>query len=304
MIALSPVVQETANFLRAIIPTVVELVTTIDTAAPPVLADPTQIHRVLVNLCTNAWHALDDEAGRIEIKLESITLSSTGADRLAGLRPGRFACLSVSDTGKGLAPAILGRIFDPFFTTKGPGKGTGLGLSVVHGIVHEHDGAITVASQPGMGATFQIYLPAAAAPEDPLPALTSSTLRGDGQRILYLDDEEPLVSIATRMLERLGYQVAGFTRPVDALTAFRESPEKFDLVITDLNMPGSSGLHVAIEFLKLRPDVPIVLSSGRVTDDLRQSARIAGIRDVLHKPNTIAEFTETIHRLTAKPRQP
>ncbi len=302
VIELGPTLQEAVNFLRATIPSVVEFVMSIDTTAPPVLADPTQVHQVIANLCTNAWHALEDQPGRIEVKLEAVTLDATAANRLAGLKPGRMACLSVTDTGKGMDAATLERIFDPFFTTKERGKGTGLGLSVVHGIVQGHDGAITVASQPGRGTTFQVYFPAAAASVEAAPALVSAPVRGDGQHILFLDDEEPLVYLATRMLERLGYRVTGFTRAVDAVGAFRDNPAQFDLVIADLNMPGASGLEVAADVLKLRPDLPVVLCSGHVTEDLRQRARNAGIREVLYKPNTMEELSEAIHRLAVQTR--
>lgn len=303
VIELGPTLQETVNFLRATIPSIVELVVSIDTAAPPVLADPTQVHQVIANLCTNAWHALEDQPGRVEVKLQAVTLDRAAASRLAGLKPGRVACLSVTDTGKGMDAATLERIFDPFFTTKEQGKGTGLGLSVVHGIVQAHDGAITVVSQPGRGTTFQVYFPAAAAPVSAVPGPVSAPHRGESQHILYLDDEEPLVFLATRMLERLGYHVTGFTRAADAVSAFRENPGQFDLVIADLNMPGASGLQVAADLLKVRPDLPVVLCSGHVTEDLRQRARNAGIREVLYKPNTMEEFSEAIHRLAVKTRQ-
>ena len=223
---------------------------------------------------------------------------------MPGLRPGRYACLAVSDTGTGIDAPGLERIFDPFFTTKGPGKGTGLGLSVVHGIVQSHDGAIAVASEPGKGSTFQVYLPAATtAPADSILPPVTKPQRGERQRILYLDDEEPLVLIATRMLSRLGYLIRGFTCANEALRAFRENPGQFDLVITDQNMPEASGLTVAEEILKTRPDIPILLNSGRVTDDLKQHAHRLGIREVLIKPTTPEDLCESIHRFAIR-RQP
>ena len=304
VVELGPILQESLKFLRATIPAVVELVMSIDAGTPPVLADPTQIHQVVLNLCTNAWHALGDQPGRIEIKLQPVTLDAASAGRFAGLKPGRVACLSVTDTGKGMDAAILERIFDPFFTTKEPGKGTGLGLSVVHGIVQGHDGAISVSSQPGGGATFQVYFPATNAPVPAAAAPVSSPHRGEGQHILYLDDEESLVFLGERMLQRLGYRVTGFTRAADAVQAFRASPGQFDLVITDLNMPGASGLDVAAELLRIRPDVPIVLCSGHVTEELRQRARASGICEVLYKPNTVEEFSEAIHRLATRTSKP
>jgi len=303
VIALGPILQEAVNLLRATLPSGVDLVLSIDASAPTVLADPTQMHQVIVNLCTNAWHALEDRPGRIEVKLQSVTLDATAANRYAGMKPGPGACICVTDTGKGMDAALLECIFDPFFTTKEPGKGTGLGLSVVYGIVQGHDGAITVDSRPGQGATFKVYFPAAGPVNAVVCAPVSVPQRGDGQHILYLDDEEPLVFLAVRILERLGYRVTGFTHAAEAMQAFRENPSQFDLVITDLNMPGESGLHVAAELLKLRPDVPVALCSGHVTEELRQRARAIGIREVFYKPNTMEELSEAVHRLAVKSRQ-
>ena len=305
-IALDPIIMEAARLLQATIPASVEIVTLIEAGTPSVFADPTQIHQVLVNLATNAWHALDDQPGRIELQLKSVTLAAADVGRLAGRQPGRFVCLSVKDTGKGMDAATRERIFDPFFTTKGVGKGTGLGLSVVHGIVQQHDATITVASQPGEGTVFQLYFPAAvgAAAEDVGPGATPVPRHGAGQHILFLDDEESLVLLARRTLERLGYRVTGFTRAADALNAFTENPGGFDLVITDLNLPGTSGLKVAATILAVRPAVPVVLCSGFVTDEIRERAIKTGIRDLLHKPVGVQELSETIHHLVRPPAPP
>jgi PAS domain S-box-containing protein len=294
---MGPTVEETVNFLRAVIPKDIEIGLEMDPKAPEVLADPTQIHQVIANLCTNAWHAMEDRGGRILVKLESVVLDAADAGRLAGMRPGPVARLTITDTGKGIDAAILDRIFDPFFTTKEPGKGTGLGLSVVQGIVQGHDGAIVVSSQPGLGTTIKVYLPAAVAAE---PAPAPETLPGAGQRILYLDDEKPLVEMAVFFLQRQGFAVMGFTHAADALKAFRKEPDGFDLVITDMNMPGQSGLQFAAELLKLRPGLPIAICSGHVTDDLKSRARDAGIREVLYKPGTMEEFGESIQGLISK----
>jgi CheY-like chemotaxis protein len=267
-----------------------------------VLADTTQIYQVLTNLCTNAWHALDGGPGRIQVRLQSVVLDDEAARGISGLFAGRHACVSVSDTGKGMDAATLKRIFDPFFTTKAPGKGTGLGLSVVHGIMQGHGGAITVVSEPGRGTTFHLYFPAAAAPVQEAAVTATTVPRGSNEHILYLDDEEPLIFLATRMLKRLGYRISGFTRAEDALQAFRQNPAQFDLVITDLNMPGASGMEVAAELLQLRPDVPVVLCSGHVTDELRDLAKRGGIREVLYKPSSMEDFSEAIHRLVARTR--
>ena len=302
VIALAPIIAEATRFLRATIPSGVEIVSAIEDDVPPVLADATQMHQVLFNLCTNAWHALEDQPGCIRIQLQAVSLNAAAASRFTDLRPGRFACLSVSDTGKGMDTATLERIFDPFFTTKAPGKGTGLGLSVVRGIVEKHDGAITVVSQPGQGATFEVYLPVATATADFATASAGAIPQGDGQHVLFLDDEESLVCLATRMLQRLGYRVTGFTRTAEAVEAFRANPRQFDVVITDLNMPGASGLVVAREILVLRPEIPIMLCSGHITELLKEQAHGAGVRRILHKPNSMAEFGEALHRLVTEPR--
>ncbi len=301
VLGLGTVIGETVNLLRATLPAGVELVTSIASDAPNVLADATQLHQILLNLGTNAWHALDGNAGRIEIKLESAMLDAT-ACQSTGVKPGRFACLSVTDSGRGMDAATIAQIFEPFFTTKDVGKGTGLGLSVVHGLVQDHDGAITVQSQPGAGTTFRVYLPAVDSAASELAEPQMPFQQGHGEHILYLDDEESLVHLATRMIERLGYRITGFTRPAAALAAFRENPDRFDLFITDLNMPGSSGLSVAVEVLKLRPNMPVVLTSGHITDELRQQALHLGVRRVLYKPNTLAEFSEEISQLLAESR--
>ena len=308
--ALGPLVEEAARLLRATIPAAVQIVTSVEADAPPVLADATQVHQVLVNLCTNAWHALGDQAGRIEVKLRSVTLDAAAASQLAGVGPGRFACLSVSDNGQGMDAATIERIFDPFFTTKEQGKGTGLGLSVVHGIIKGYQGAIQVASEPGQGTTVTLYIPAtASAPGVSAPGVSasgvsaSSSRRGEGQRILYLDDDEPLLSSSTRMVERLGYHVTGFSGAADAVKAFRDNPGQFDLAITDLNVPGTTGLKVAIELLKVRADLPVVLVSGSIDEGVERAAREAGIRGILRKPFTMEEFSEAIHRLATNLQQ-
>ncbi len=303
--ALGPLVKEAARLLRATIPTAVQLVTLVEAEVPPVLADATQVHQVLINLCTNAWHALGDQPGRIEVKLRSVTLDAAAASQIVGVGPGRFACLSVSDNGQGMDAATIERIFDPFFTTKEQGKGTGLGLSVVHGIIKGYQGAIQVASEPGQGTTVTLYIPATASAlgVSALGVSASSSRRGENQRIIYLDDDESLLCTATRMMERLGYHVTGFSRAADAVKAFRDNPGQFDLAITDLNVPSTTGLKVAIELLKVRADLPVVLMSGSIDEGVQRAAREAGIRGILCKPFTMEEFSEVIHRLATNIQQ-
>jgi CheY-like chemotaxis protein len=294
---LGPTLQEALNFLRSTLPSTIELVTSVDPNTPHVLADPTQIYQVIANLCTNASHALEGRPGRIEIRIDPVALSAAESERLGGVKPGNFACLSVIDSGKGMDEATRQRIFDPFFTTKDKGKGTGLGLSVVHGIVRGHDGAVSVNSELDRGTTFRVYFPATTARTPVAEPPAHKPRRGQGQHIFILDDEEALVFLAQRMLGRLGYRVTGFTSVTEALSAFRENPDQFDLAVTDLNMPGASGIQVATELMKIRPAIPVVLASGYVTEELRQRARDIGIREVITKPNTMEEFSHSIQRL-------
>ena len=297
VVSLQSVIEESVSLLRATLPAGIELITSIHDASPPVLADVNQIHQVLLNLCTNAGHAIGSEQGRIEISLCGVELDAEQAAKLSGIRPGSFACLSVTDSGVGMDAALIPRIFEPFFTTKTTGQGTGLGLSVVHGIVKSHDGGILVTSRPGVGTTFQVFLPKAHGCPENVPPAQVMAPRGEGQHILYLDDEDVLVDLAKRILGRLGYSVTGFTDADEAIDAFRQAPDQFDVIVTDLNMPGHSGLKVAEEILKMRPNVPVILSSGHVTEDIQKQARRIGILQVLYKPNTMDELGASVHRL-------
>ena len=294
--ALSPVVEETVSLLRATLPAIVELGGTDEGSAPMVFADPTQIHQVVMNLCTNAWQAMHGAPGRIEVRLAGVTLGEEAARGHFERRPGRYARLSVTDTGCGMDDVTIGRMFEPFFTTKQPGEGTGLGLSVVHGIVRAHGGTIDVRSEPGRGTTFHIYFPAAdaAAAAAGAALVTPDPPRGHGRHVLLVDDEAELVALATEFLQLHDYRVSGYVRPSEALDAFRADPAGFDAVVADLSMPGLSGLEFAREVARLRHDVPVVLASGRVTDELRIQAAAAGIPDVMVKPYELRALCEVI----------
>jgi two-component system cell cycle sensor histidine kinase/response regulator CckA len=307
VIALGPVVEDAVKLLRASLPAGVELTVTCKADAPAVLADATQIEQVLLNLCTNAWQALEGPVRRIDVDLDGLTLDVAAAEALVNLRPGRVARLTVSDTGTGMDGATVERIFEPFFTTKPIGQGTGLGLSVVHGIVKAHGGAINVKSQPGNGTSFTLYFPAATRLEPgimPDAAGAEPRAPAGGQHVLFLDDEEALVFLVTRMLERVGYTVSGYTRAEAALAAVRANPAQFDLVVTDLNMPGMSGLDVARELAHIRPDLPVVLASGYLTEELRVLAPQAGVRQLIYKPNSVEELCAVVQRLAPEPRPP
>lgn len=295
-VALSLVVLESARLLRAGLPARVSLSVDCKADTPEVLADATQVNQILLNLCSNALQAVQDldRPGVIEISLEARTLDEARGD----LRPGRYACLTVSDNGSGMDETTRLRIFEPFFTSKPVGKGTGLGLSVVHGIVKAHEASIEVESAPEKGSTFRIYFPALEAQDlaEIADAPGAAPVQGRGKHILYVDDEEGLVVLMRRLLTRRGFRVSGYTDPREALAAVRAGPELFDLVVTDFNMPHMSGMEVAQALREIRADLPVILASGYITEDLRAQAPAAGICELIYKPNTADELCEAVAR--------
>jgi len=295
---LQPLVEESLDLLRVTLPAGVQLEAELVAEPLHVLADATQVGQVLVNLCTNAWHALEGSRGRIVIGLQAEDLDEAAARRIAAALPaGRYACLSVRDDGRGMTAATRARIFEPFFTTKPVGEGTGLGLSVAHGIVAAHGGAIGVESEEGAGSVFRIYLPRAAeAVADGRPPAPDPAPHGRGERVLYVDDDEVMVVMVERLLQRLGYDVTCHQDPQAALAAVRARPDAFDVAVTDLNMPGLSGLDVAREIARVRCDLPVIISSGNLPDELQDDARQAGVRALLHKQYTLEELGPTIRR--------
>jgi PAS domain S-box-containing protein len=299
-IQLNQVVAESLRMLRATIPATVGFKIEMSADLPAVLADATQIHQVVMNLGTNAWHAMRDRPGHLEVRLEEHLVDEQVASLHAGLHPGRYVCLSVSDTGHGMDQATRDRIFEPFFTTKAPGEGTGLGLSVVHGIMQGHGGVITVNSEPGEGTVFHLFFPAAAVEEPELATIAESIPRGEGQRILVVDDEEQLARLGKKMLDQLGYAAEVFTNPGEALAAVRSDPDRFDLVITDQTMPLMTGMDLARQLLQLQPGLPIILTTGHSGELRLEQALAAGIRELLMKPNTHQLLGTTVHRLLAK----
>jgi PAS domain S-box-containing protein len=304
-IHLQPIVQEAAQLLRTSLPPEVRIVTRFHPQCPGVMADAAQMHQVVMNLGTNAAQAMEGRSGSIHITLDPFVVDESLAARTPGLRPGPHVRLAVQDEGCGMDSTTLGRMFDPFFTTKGVGKGTGLGLPVVHGIVARHLGGIAVSSQPGQGALFEIYLPkAAVAPSETAPqppASNTSFHAGHGRRLLMIDDEDALVRYQSRLLERLGFHVSGFTSPTAALAAFRADPSAFDALLTDLNLPGISGLDILAEVLRIRPGFPVILLSGLVTEELNAAASARGAGAVIMKPGTSEELVATLHRLLEPP---
>ncbi len=290
VIGLRSVAEESARLLRTTLLGTVTLSIDCAADAPSVLADPTQIQQVLLNLCGNAWHAVENQgrAGVIEIRLS------------AAVRNGmRFAALAVSDNGHGMDEATRRRIFEPFFTTKPVGKGTGLGLAVVHSILKDHEASIEVSSAPGEGTRFLIHFPEAEAAADDASAAppAAASVHGRGRHVLYVDDDEAIVFLMTRLLQRQGYRASGYTEAQAALTAVRANPGEFDLVVTDHNMPGMSGLEVAQALREIRADLPVAMASGYITDELRLKAPAAGILELIYKPNTVEDLCMTVDRL-------
>jgi PAS domain S-box-containing protein len=295
VIRLGTVVEEAAALLRSTISARVEILTEVGDA-PNVSGDPTQIHQILVNLGTNAWHALEGRPGRIAIDLSGLAAGDAAAPVVDDVQPARWARLRVVDDGHGMDTATMERIFDPFFTTKAPGEGTGLGLSVVHGIVRDHQGAIRVDSALGRGTTFEVFLPGVEAEVDVVVNRPAAHVDGRGRRLLYIDDEKSLLLSTEFLLRNAGYEVRGFTRTDEAFEALRRDPDAFDLVLTDYNMPGLSGLDVAKVVAAIRPGLPVILASGHVSESLRREAARVGVKQVVFKPYSLEDICEAIDR--------
>ncbi len=291
---LRPILQEAVRLVRRGLPATIELRAQLGDT-PPVAVDPLQIHEILTNLAANAMHAIGDRSGVIEVTLHQAEIDPG----IPGLPGGEYACLSFRDNGSGMSRQTLERIFDPFFTTQPAGTAVGLGLSVVHGIVQNLGGTILVDSTPGEGTKFDIYFPAARQEDQAPPPPSQQPSPGQGQRVLYVDDEEALVILLTRVLERLGYQVLSFTDPAKALAAVHRDPQCVDVVVTDLSMHGMTGFDLARAILAVRPELPVLLTSGHVRAEDREIARECGIREVILKPNTVEELGHALNRLFA-----
>ncbi|MBI4774281.1 MAG: PAS domain S-box protein [Deltaproteobacteria bacterium] len=296
-VQLSSIVKEAAKFLRATIPSTIEIRQTIHGPTGKVSADPTQMHQILMNLCANAAHAMRESGGILELELNEVHLDETAAGHIDGITPGPYLKLSVTDTGHGMDPDIQKRIFVPYSTTKKAGEGTGLGLSVVHGIVKLHGGGISVFSRPGFGTTFSVYLPRIRSEaEEGRRAGTSAHVASGNERILFVDDEADLSKIAKEMLARLGYQVTAETSSTNALNLFKAKPTQFDLVITDLTMPKLSGLQLAQELTRIRSDIPIILCTGFSDGSVVEKAKGVGIRSFLNKPVGVRTLSKVVRQ--------
>ena len=289
------IVKEALKLLRASLPTTIEIKHNIKSDAA-VFADPTQIHQILMNLCTNAEHAMRKTGGILEVSLTEKEFNSESMDNKFVIASGKYMCLRVSDTGKGMEPYILDRIFDPFFTTKSRDEGTGMGLAVVHGIVKSYGGEIYVQSQPGEGSVFKVFLPKVES-EIKTDTQTDGKIPTGTERILFVDDEKPLVDLGQQMLERLGYQVSSRTSSVEALELFKTLPNRFDLVITDMTMPNMTGEKLTEELLKIRSDIPIILCTGYSQQLTEQRAREIGIQEYVLKPISVNDMAKSIRNV-------
>jgi len=295
-VSLQSIVEEVLTLLRATLPASVQIRTAFAADAPSVRADSGQVHQVLMNLGTNAAHAMGERGGVLEVRIALVRLGADAAAIAPELREGRYVRLTVRDTGSGMDRATLERIFEPFYTTKAPGHGTGLGLSVVHGILKSHEAAITVESQMGVGTTFDLYFPAVdPTVTEPAPP-SAEDVRGHGEHVLYVDDEEAIVYVATGLLERLGYRVTGSTDAVEALARFRSRPEEFAALVTDLALPGLPGSELAWRIRELRPDLPVVLTSGHVRPEDAAAVERLGVVEVISKANLVAQLGPALHR--------
>jgi PAS domain S-box-containing protein len=291
-----PIIKESLRFLRSAIPTTIEMVSEIDETVPPIVSDPTQVHQVLMNLCSNAEFAMRNRSGVLKVSLTEAVLDETGLTNFPKSSPGNFAKLSVSDTGAGMDEDTLKRVFEPFFTTKALGEGTGLGLAVVHTIVKDHRGSIQVSSKPGSGTVFHIYFPLAKEPQLPQSAFVPAIVPGHGEHILFVDDEKDVTSLVGQILVQLGYQVSAFNDPVAALKAFEASPRNFALLFTDLTMPGLTGIQLINKMRALRADIPVILATGFGEDKTQQAIKETGIKYVVTKPLTVMMYADLLQK--------
>jgi PAS domain S-box-containing protein len=277
------IVREALKLIRSSLPTTIEINQNISNTCGLVMADATQIHQIAMNLLTNAYHAMADQGGKLEVTLKQVNLDVDNLKDPAMLA-GSYVCLTVEDTGTGIDEYVMDRIFEPYFSTKEKDKGTGLGLAMIHGIVKSCGGNIRVYSEPGKGTAFHIYLPVIQTRAETKETRIISPVEGGKERILIVDDEDQIVRMTEQMLKRLGYHVTARTSSIEALEAFRATPDKFDLVITDMTMPNMTGVHLTQKLIEIRPDIPVIICTGFSEKISEQKASAMGIRGYVMKP--------------------
>jgi signal transduction histidine kinase/ActR/RegA family two-component response regulator len=295
-------IKEALKLLRATIPSTIEFDIRVDESCGPINGDPTQIHQVIMNLCTNAYHAMQQTGGRLEVELKEVDISYEKSMERVGMKVGPHLQLTVKDSGCGMDPGVLDRIFEPYYTTKEQGKGTGLGLSVIHGIIKNHGGDICVSSQPGKGTTFTVYLPIIDEIEFETEEVKTSTTVQGHERILLIDDEEQIIDIEQQILERLGYKVTPKTDSEEALMEFATLPERYDLVITDMTMPKLTGDQLARKLMDIKPDIPVILCTGFNETITEEKALAMGIDRFVMKPVVKDELARTIRAVLDNPK--
>ncbi len=298
-IKINPTLKEVLEMLRSSIPTTIDIHQDLKAESDIVLADPTQIHQILLNLATNAAHAMREKGGTLKVSLVQEDLDSEAVTEYSDLNPGSYLKLIVSDTGSGIDDETMQRIFEPYFTTKGPGEGTGMGLAVIHGIVKNYGGDITVESELGKGTTFNVYLPRIEADVSPVEEPSVQLPKGT-ERILFVDDEKAAVDAIQPMLENLDYKVTARTSSIEALEAFLNKPDAFDMVITDMTMPNMTGKDLAKEIMAIRSDIPVILCTGFSEQIDENKAKAMGISAFVMKPIVIRQIANTIREVLDK----
>ena len=296
-ISVQSVLKEAVNLLRTSLPSTIEIRQDIDVDCGPVMADSTHIHEIIMNLGTNAYHAMREKGGVLGITLRQEEIGSDDSKYDPNLHPGTYLELIVEDTGHGIDANIMEKIFDPYFTTKSVEEGTGMGLSVVHGIVRDHGGDIRVYSEPGKGTAFYVYLPLIETGSVEREIISAGPVPTGTERILFIDDEEQIVQMVQQILESLGYHVTPRTSSVEAFEAFRAKPDEFDLVITDMTMPNMTGAELAPRLLKIRSDIPIILCTGFSELMDEKKANAIGIREYVMKPVIRDKMARTIRKV-------
>ncbi|SMC82081.1 His Kinase A (phospho-acceptor) domain-containing protein [Desulfocicer vacuolatum DSM 3385] len=286
------VIKEVLNLMHASLPSTIKICQDINTSCGMIMADPTQVHQITMNLITNAFQAMGETGGELFVTLKPIKLTDNELN-IPSMAPGEYICLTVKDSGPGMDKSMQERIFDPYFTTKKKGRGTGLGLSIVNGIVQSHGGYIELFSRPGQGAEFKIYLPTIKDPAGNCEKKKLKLQRGNEQ-ILLVDDQESTINVEKQMLEHLGYAISAYTDPGEALKHFSEHPEAFDLVITDLTMPDMTGDKLAVELMKIQKDIRVILNTGFSESMTREKAKKLGIKALLMKPVSMETLASSL----------
>ncbi|MCD4744070.1 MAG: PAS domain S-box protein [Desulfobacteraceae bacterium] len=299
LVKMQPIIKEALKLMRSTIPTTIDIQQNISKDCGVIKADPIQIHQLVMNFTTNAYHSMEETGGELKVSLKQVKLGEHDVE-ISSMVPGVYICLTIADTGIGMDKELIEKIFDPFFTTKEVGKGTGMGLSVVHGIVKSLNGTIQVHSEPGKGTEFNIYLPVVEKAFEEQKIQAKEPIQRGTEKILFVDDEEEIIAMEEEILKRIGYQVSSYTSSIEALEVFRANPGKFDLVITDMAMPGMSGDRLSAELTKIRSDIPILLCTGFSETMSEEKAASLGIKGFLMKPVVMKDLSQKIRKVLDK----